>query len=83
MDFVQILGDLSANLRLVRLSFVQLAKDLEMPATLLRVALWAMGVTLGSFGVFFAVVSCSRPVVSGDAVVLLGAALAINYFLAG
>jgi hypothetical protein len=48
---------------------------------LLRVALWAMCVVLGSCGVFFAISSCSVPGVSGDAVVLLGAALGINYFL--
>lgn len=49
---------------------------------LLRVALWAMCVVLGSCGVFFAITSCSVPGVSGDSVVLLGAALGINYFLA-
>jgi hypothetical protein len=48
---------------------------------LLRVALWAMCVVLGSCGVFFAITSCSLPGLSGDAVVLLGAALGINYFL--
>ncbi|MBV8120685.1 MAG: hypothetical protein JO081_12210 [Alphaproteobacteria bacterium] len=49
---------------------------------LLRVALWAMCVVLGSLGVFFAITSFSMPIVSGDAVVLLGAGLGINYFLA-
>jgi hypothetical protein len=48
---------------------------------LLRVALWALCVLMGSLGVFLAIVSFARPVVSGDAVVLLGAALGINYFL--
>lgn len=48
---------------------------------LLRVALWAMCVVLGSFGVFFAITSCSVPGVSGDAVVLLLAAIGINCFL--
>jgi hypothetical protein len=50
---------------------------------LLRLALWAMGLVLGSLGVFFAVVSFSVPAVSGHALVLLGAALGINYFLDG
>jgi hypothetical protein len=50
---------------------------------LLRVALWAMCVVLGSLGVFFAITSFSVPAVASDAVVLLGAGLGINYFLAG
>ena len=50
---------------------------------LLRLALWAMGLVLGSLGVFFAVVSFSVPAVGGHALVLLGAALGINYFLDG
>ncbi len=40
-----------------------------------------MGVVLGSLGVFFAISSFSMPDVSGQAIVLLGAALGINYFL--
>jgi hypothetical protein len=48
---------------------------------LLRLGLWAMCVVLGSLGVFFAVISFSLPGLSGDALVLLGAALGINYFL--
>jgi len=52
------------------------------PIALLRVALWAMCVVLGSLGVFFAIISCSIPAVAADAVVLLGAGLGINYFLA-
>jgi hypothetical protein len=53
-----------------------------MPAILLlRVALWAFGVVLGSLGVFLAIISFSVPAVSGDALVLLGAGLGINYFL--
>jgi hypothetical protein len=49
---------------------------------LLRMALWAMCVLLGSLGVFFAVTSFSIPAFAGDAVVMLGAGLGINYFLA-
>jgi uncharacterized membrane protein len=57
-------------------------RTLAMPTIhLLRAALWAMCVVLGSCGVFFAITSWSVPGVSGDAVVLLGAALGINYFL--
>jgi hypothetical protein len=53
-----------------------------MPTLLfLRVALWAVCLVLGGLGVFLAIASCARPAVSGDAVVLLGAALGINYFL--
>jgi hypothetical protein len=48
---------------------------------LLRAALWALGLVLGSLGVFFAIISFQVPALSGNAVVLLGAALAINYFL--
>jgi hypothetical protein len=48
----------------------------------LRIALWAMCLVLGGLGVFFAITSCSIPAVAGDAVVLLGAGLGINYFLA-
>jgi hypothetical protein len=49
---------------------------------LLRGALWAMCIVLGSVGVFLAITSFSAPAASADAVVLLGAALAINYYLA-
>jgi hypothetical protein len=49
---------------------------------LLWVALRAMCVVLGGLGVFLAISSCSNPSVAGDAVVLLGAGLGINYFLA-
>jgi hypothetical protein len=48
---------------------------------LLSMALRAMCVVLGGLGVFLAIVSCSNPAVAGDAVVLLGAGLGINYFL--
>ena len=48
---------------------------------LLRVALWALCLLIGSLGVFLAIASCAVPAVSGDAVVLLGTALGINYFL--
>jgi len=52
-----------------------------MPAILLlRLGLWAMCVVLGSLGVFFAIISLSLPSLSADALVLLGAALGINYF---
>jgi hypothetical protein len=53
-----------------------------MPAIfLLRLGLWAMCVVLGSLGVFFAIISLSSPGLGADALVLLGAALGINYFL--
>jgi hypothetical protein len=48
---------------------------------LLRLGLWAMCIVLGSLGVFFAIVSFSLPGFSADALVLLAAALGINYFL--
>jgi hypothetical protein len=48
---------------------------------LLRLGLWAMCLVLGSLGVFFAIISLSLPGLSADALVLLGAALGINYFL--
>jgi uncharacterized membrane protein HdeD (DUF308 family) len=48
---------------------------------LLRMALWAFCLLLGSLGVFFSVISFSAPAVSAHAVLLLTAALAINYFL--
>jgi hypothetical protein len=55
---------------------------LTMPAIfLLRLGLWAMCVVLGSLGVFFAIISLSSPGLGADALVLLGAALGINYFL--
>ena len=47
----------------------------------LRLGLWAMCLVLGSLGVFFAIISFSLPGVSSDALVLLCAALGINYFL--
>ena len=50
---------------------------------LLRVALWALCIVLGSLGVFFAIASFSVPAVSADAVILLAAGLGINYFLDG
>ncbi len=53
-----------------------------MPAILLlRMALWALCLVLGSLGVFFAVISLSLPGLGGHALVLLAAALGINYFL--
>ncbi len=53
-----------------------------MPAIyLLRLALWALSMVIGSCGVFVAISSFSVPAVSADAVVLLCTALAINYFL--
>jgi hypothetical protein len=48
---------------------------------LLRLGLWALCLVLGSLGVFFAIISLSLPGLSADALVLLGAALGINYFL--
>jgi hypothetical protein len=56
--------------------------SLLMPAfLLLRVALWAMCVVLGSLGVFFAITSFSVPGVGSHAVILLSAGLGINYYL--
>ena len=53
-----------------------------MPGILfLQLALWALSVVLGGFGVFFAISSFWIPAFSGHALVLLGAALGINYFL--
>ncbi len=53
-----------------------------MPAfVLLRVALWALCVVLGSLGVFFAIISFSIPGVGSHAVILLSAGLGINYYL--
>ncbi len=49
---------------------------------LLRIALWAMSVVLGSLGVFFAITSFSVPAAAIHAVILLSAGLGINYFLA-
>jgi hypothetical protein len=48
---------------------------------LMKLALWAFCVLIGSVGVFLAIVSFARPAVSGDAIVLLGAALGINHFI--
>jgi hypothetical protein len=48
---------------------------------LLRLALWAFGLMLGSLGVFFAIISFRVPSLGGEAVIFLGAALSINYFL--
>jgi hypothetical protein len=48
---------------------------------LMRAGLWTVSLTLGSFAVFFAVLSFSRPALAGHALVLFGAALAINYSL--
>jgi hypothetical protein len=48
---------------------------------LLRLSLWALSLALGGFGVFLAICSFAVPAVSGHALVLLGTALGINYFL--
>ncbi|HUC10009.1 MAG TPA: hypothetical protein VL985_06235 [Stellaceae bacterium] len=48
---------------------------------LLRVGLWALCVILGSLGVFFSIISFTGPAASSNGVILLGAALGINYFL--
>jgi hypothetical protein len=48
---------------------------------LLRMALWALCLVLGSLGVFLSVISFSVPAVSANAVLLLAVALGINYFL--
>ena len=59
-----------------------LDEDVAMPAILLlRMALWALCLVLGSLGVFFAVISLSLPGLGSHALVLLAAALGINYFL--
>jgi hypothetical protein len=48
---------------------------------LLRLGLWAVCLTLGSLGVFFAITSFALPGLSAPALVFLGVALVINYFL--
>jgi len=48
---------------------------------LLRSALWTLSVIFGSLGVFFALKSFSVPDFGSYAVVMLGAALGINYGL--
>jgi hypothetical protein len=47
----------------------------------LRAGLWTLSLTLGGFAVFFAILSFSKPALAGHALVLFGAALAINYSL--
>jgi hypothetical protein len=48
---------------------------------LLRSGLWAVSTALGSVGVFCALSSFSRPILGADAVILIGAAIAITYSL--
>jgi len=48
---------------------------------LLRTVLRTVSVVLGGFGVFYLILSWSAPALSGVALVLIGAASAIAYFL--
>jgi hypothetical protein len=48
---------------------------------LLRTGLWTVGTVLGGVGVFCAIRSFSTPAVAADAVILIGAAMGINYSL--
>jgi hypothetical protein len=63
--------------------FIRLDKESQLVSAflLLRMALWAFCLMLGSLGVFFSVISFSVPAASAHAVLLLAAAFAINYFL--
>jgi hypothetical protein len=45
---------------------------------LMRSALWAVSTVLGGVGVFCALLSFSRPILGADAVILIGAAIAIT-----
>jgi hypothetical protein len=48
---------------------------------MLRSALWTLATVLGGFGVFCAIGSFYVPAAGSYAVVMIGAALGINYFL--
>jgi len=77
-----ILGYIELIYDLLRCSYSIGRGSLLMPAILLlRLALWAMSLVLGGVGVFFAITSFSMPNLGAHALVLLCAALAINYFL--
>ena len=56
-------------------------RGLMLEFLLLRTLLRTLSVVLGGFGVFYLILSWSAPALSGVALVLIGAASAIAYFL--
>jgi hypothetical protein len=56
-------------------------RGLMLEFLLLRTLLRTLSVVLGGFGVFYLLLSWSAPALSGLALVLIGAASGITYFL--
>jgi uncharacterized membrane protein YdfJ with MMPL/SSD domain len=67
--------------RIVRISDAIARVPLMFETFVMRSGLWVLSTTLGSVGVFCAMRSFSMPTLAAHALVLIGAALGINYCL--